>query len=246
MIASPSAPSSRQRRGRDSLVHVLCARIGAALDAVYVVAHDFATGRAASLRRTARSGREPPAPPRSNASNTMSTKSRSSPLPARRRITADSIADVSSLPSGASARTAAGRGTEVMNEIGGLIPRSVATDCSVIASAVASNRRRATRAPGCALPPCTSHATGIVFFATGFAFATIDTLSVITVICAMSRHARRPHDHAARPGVDRNTRNARWWHGGDPVATAYFTHYRRFLRASVLHRVSAPLPRLGS
>ena len=22
--------------------------------------------------------------------------------------------------------------------------------------------------------------------------------------------------------VDRNTRNARWWHGGDPVATAYF------------------------
>ena len=22
--------------------------------------------------------------------------------------------------------------------------------------------------------------------------------------------------------VDRNTRNARWWHGGDPIATAYF------------------------
>ena len=22
--------------------------------------------------------------------------------------------------------------------------------------------------------------------------------------------------------MDRNTRNARWWHGGDPVATAYF------------------------
>ena len=22
--------------------------------------------------------------------------------------------------------------------------------------------------------------------------------------------------------VDRNTRSARWWHGGDPIATAYF------------------------
>jgi uncharacterized protein len=37
--------------------------------------------------------------------------------------------------------------------------------------------------------------------------------------------ARTPADLTITPRdlrVDRNTRNARWWHGGDPIATAYF------------------------
>src|SRR4029453_7001080 len=44
-----------------------------------------------------------------------------------------------------------------------------------------------------------------------------------TVIRAMS--VPTPADLTITPRdlkVDRNTRNARWWHGGDPVATAYF------------------------
>ena len=52
-----------QRRGRDSLVHVLRARVGAALDAVDVVAHDFADR--CEPRRFAGQhdpGREPPGP----------------------------------------------------------------------------------------------------------------------------------------------------------------------------------------
>src|SRR5262249_7314515 len=119
-----------------------------------------------------------PAPPRSKASNTMSTKSRNSPLPARRRITADSIAAVSSLIiCRISSDCSPAAEPKWWMRLVWLIPRSVATDCSVIAPGPSASSRR--RADASASVRASSGVRRTrrpwVFFATCFALGTIDT-----------------------------------------------------------------------